>query len=324
MGSGYCLHGSFLGRGPVDPEGVASRLRMGLPVALLVAGAISLACLRPAVASERAVRLHEVDRFFIISCSFSHAAPDDPIVYSGKPGRSHEHAFVGNVSTNAFSTPASLRSHATTCNHAGDDSAYWAPTLYAGGKPVPPREVTIYYSRLTAAPVKPFPAGLVMVAGNSHAVSPQRASVTSWECEQLKSRAYAPRNRPPLAMEATSTPTTGAASVHCTAPTSLELVVRFPNCSNGKLDSADHKSHMAYSVGGRCPASHPIPVPEIKLVFRYPRIDSSDLFLASGGLYSGHADFMNGWNKTALTKLVDGCLNLQRVCGYPVEPGALN
>jgi hypothetical protein len=296
--------------------------RVGLPVALLAAMAIGLGWMGAAGASDRAVRSQALEHFFIISCRFSHAAPDDPIVYPGKPGRSHGHTFVGNVSTNAFSTPASLRSHGTTCSHAGDDSAYWAPTLYAGGKPVPPTQATIYYRRLTTTPVRLFPAGLEMVAGDSHAVTPQSASVTSWECEGLKVRAYAPRAVPPPAMEAQATGPGG--SPHCAAPTGLELVVNFPDCSNGKLDSPDHHSHMAYSVGGRCPASHPIAVPTISLVLRYPPIDTSDVFLASGGVYSGHADFMNGWNQTALTKLVDGCLNVRRVCGYPAEPGSLN
>jgi hypothetical protein len=276
------------------------------------------------VASDRTARGYHVEHFFIISCRFSHAAADDPIVYPGKPGRSHEHAFVGNVSTSAFSTATSLRAHAkTTCNRAGDDSAYWAPMLYADGKAVPPREATIYYSRITTALVKPFPAGLRMVAGNAHAIAQQRGSVTSWECEQLKARAYAPRAAPPAAMEAQTMLTTSRAP-YCGTSTNLELVVHFPNCSDGRVDSADHKSHMAYSTDGRCPASHPVAVPAIKLVFRYPPIDSKDVFLASGGVYSGHADFMNGWTGKAQTRLVNGCLNLRRVCGYPVEPGALN
>ena len=46
---------------------------------------------------------------FVSSCGFSHRGPDDPIVYPGQPGRSHDHSFVGNVSTNAFSTLGSLR-----------------------------------------------------------------------------------------------------------------------------------------------------------------------------------------------------------------------
>ena len=83
----------------------------------------------------------------------------------------------------------------------------------------------------------------------------------------------------------------------CNAPTNLELQVNFPDCSNGKATSADHKSHMAYSLAGRCPASHPIAVPAISLILRYPPIASANVFLSSGGVFSGHADFMDAWNR---------------------------
>ena len=46
---------------------------------------------------------------FIENCRFSHQAPDDPIVFPGKPGASHQHTFVGNRTTNAFSSFGSLR-----------------------------------------------------------------------------------------------------------------------------------------------------------------------------------------------------------------------
>ena len=39
------------------------------------------------------------------------------------------------------------------------------------------------------------------------------------------------------------------------------LQIRFPDCWDGRnLDSADHKSHMAYTVGGGCPSNYPVPV----------------------------------------------------------------
>ena len=43
---------------------------------------------------------------FVSSCTFTHRAPDDPIVFFGQPGASHDHSFVGNTSTNASSTLA--------------------------------------------------------------------------------------------------------------------------------------------------------------------------------------------------------------------------
>jgi hypothetical protein len=253
--------------------------------------------------------------FFLLTCKFSHAAPDDPIVLPGLPGRSHDHTFFGNVSTNAYSTPASLARHRTTCSDTGDLSSYWAPTLYVAGAPVQPLDVTIYYRRLTTAPVQPFPRGLEMVAGNSHAVTAQSPNVTEWYCGVLKSAFYGPMRR--------TTAATVASVPRCGAPTNLELQVNFPDCSDGKATSADHRSHMAYSAAGRCPSSHPIPVPAISLILRYPAVTSTNVFLASGGVYSGHADFMDAWKPAALKMLVQGCLNRYSGCG-PQASAALD
>ncbi|HEY4347650.1 MAG TPA: DUF1996 domain-containing protein [Gaiellaceae bacterium] len=261
--------------------------------------------------------------FFVVTCSFSHSAPDDPIVYPRLPHHSHEHAFFGNATTNAFSTVASLSGRKTSCSDPGDASAYWAPTLYVAGTALPPVDATIYYRRLTTAAVKPFPPGLEMVAGNSHAVSRQSPDVTSWYCGVLKSSFYSTMARSPIGMERTpsTAPTVSAAGLpHCPARTHLEVQVNFPNCSDGKATSSDHASHMAYSVAGRCPSSHPIPVPAISISLRYPQITSANVFLSSGGIFSAHADFMDAWNQKALTRLVDSCLNLGRNCGTAASP----
>ena len=41
---------------------------------------------------------------------------------------------------------------------------------------------------------------------------------------------------------------------------------------------------------------------------------NSGLALASGGQYSGHADFFNAWNQPTFQSLVTGCLNALRHC----------
>jgi hypothetical protein len=120
--------------------------------------------------------------YFLSICQFSHRAADDPIVLPRSPGFSHDHSFVGNLSTNAFSTLGSLRKASTSCTPQADTSAYWAPTLYADGRPVAPVKAAVYYRRLTTAPVRPFPAGLRMVAGNAHAYKPQNPAITYWDC----------------------------------------------------------------------------------------------------------------------------------------------
>ena len=66
---------------------------------------------------------------FVSGCRFSHRNQDDPIVYPGQPGKSHDHSFIGNDTTNAFSTLASLQGQSSSCRRAGDTAAYWMPTL---------------------------------------------------------------------------------------------------------------------------------------------------------------------------------------------------
>ena len=89
----------------------------------------------------------------------------------------------------------------------------------------------------------------------------------------------------------------------------------FPECWDGQnLDSSDHHSHMAYDVEGVCPASHPVALPEIELILRYPEIKGS-VALSSGGVYSAHADFVNTWDQIRLEGLVTDCLNGLRFCG---------
>ena len=264
-------------------------IRLVLPLALVLA----LAAQAAASSGDSARGVN-----FISLCRFSHRAPDDPIVYPGQPGVSHDHSFVGNTSTNASSTLASLHRAGTTCNRPGDTAAYWMPTLYVGGRPVPPSGATIYYRRNTLRKVRPFPQGLKMVAGDSLARRPQSILVTYWDCGDLVD-----------VQRSSSAPT-------CPDGSSLRLTVNFPDCWNGRsLDSPTHKSHMAYSVGGRCPRRHPVAVPALTVVYRYPTLGGPTAALASTAQYSAHADFVNSWNQRALAKLVSSCLNRLRHCG---------
>ncbi len=237
---------------------------------------------------------------FIGACAFSHMAMDDPIVYPRQPGASHDHSFVGNATTNAFSTLRSLRAGSSTCKRGGETAAYWMPTLLLNGQMVTPVGATIYYRRKTLASLRAFPAGFKMIAGDRHATSPQGMQITSWNCGAASSV--------PASTEVPACPDTRGQS--------LRLHVNFPNCWDGKhLDSADHQSHMAYAVRGACDATHPVAVPAISLIYRYPITGGSAVTLSSGGRYSAHADFFNAWRQGTLVSLVNGCLNALRHCG---------
>jgi hypothetical protein len=235
---------------------------------------------------------------FVVVCRFSHRAPHDPIVFPGRPEMSHDHTFFGSVATDAFSTPASLRGTATSCLHAEDTAAYWAPTLIAANRAVTPVLATVYYRRRTVARVRAFPPGLQIVAGDANATTPQSLGVTFWDCGERGG--VAPSSTVPT----------------CTAPHSLHLHVRFPDCWDGRrLDSADHKQHMAYSARGACPGAHPVAVPSLRIVIQYPVAGGPGVELSSRGQLSGHADFVNSWNQRALERRVATCLNALRVCG---------
>jgi hypothetical protein len=237
---------------------------------------------------------------FVSSCRFSHRAPDDPIVAPGVPGASHDHSFVGNRSTRAGSTLRTLLMGRTTCHRPADTAAYWMPTLLVNGEALAPRGATIYYRRRTLAPVRSFPPGLEVIAGDARATTAQDRRVTFWNCGAAGG------------VEPSSTvPTCPDAGTRA-----LRLHVGFPDCWNGgDLDSADHRSHLTYSLRGRCPATHPVPVPAIALIYRYATAGGSGVSLSSGGQLTAHADFFNAWKRGALTRLVNRCLNQLRHCG---------
>jgi len=279
-------------------------------VVLIAAGALALltaAILGPAAFAGGAPKMNrDVTRGelqgvnFIESCRYSHQAPDDPIVFPGQPGLSHLHTFAGNTSTNAFSSFGSLRSSGTTCMKRADTAAYWVPALYQGDTEVLPVGATVYYRRGTTAEVHTFPNNLRMIAGDSKAMAPQDPKVTYWNC----------------GVDAGVPPSSTVPTCPDTRGSFLRLHVRFPECWDGRnLDSADHKSHMAYATKGMCPSTHPISVPQITEIFRYPTLGGDGFTLSSMGQFSAHADFLNSWNPGALKKLVNDCLNALVHCG---------
>ena len=250
--------------------------------------------------------------YFAVSCGFSHRNQDDPIVYPRQAGRSHDHTFFANTSTDAASTPASLRRAGTTCNIRFDTAAYWVPTLFVNGDPVRPTGMTAYYVRRTVDSVRAFPPGLKMIAGNHEARSPQSRQVTAWSCGSL---------RETFSSVPTCSDVGGLGGLFEKLGRAfggrldgrfggLQLLINFPSCWNGRdLDSANHKSHMAYATDGVCPSSHPVEVPGILLAIRYPVAGGPNAELASGGQFSGHGDFVNSWNQQALQTLVNRYLN---------------
>ncbi len=258
---------------------------------------------------------------FYANCRFSHTSNDDPIVYPGEPGRSHAHTFFGNRSTDAESTPASLRAARTTCRPRADKAAYWVPTLYQDGREVRPAKGQFYYNLRGYDQMRAFPAGLKMIAGDAHAHHPQSTQIVYWTCGgstgvRLQRSTTVPAGCPVVRRSFRSfrkkcpTCPVERRTYPARIKTFVELHVNFPDCWDGKrLDSPDHHSHMAHSRDYVCPASHPVKVPLIRLLIRYPITDGHGLTLASGGQLTGHADFLNAWDQRTLERLVDDCFH---------------
>jgi hypothetical protein len=237
---------------------------------------------------------------FLADCPISHRLPDDPIVLPGLAGASHSHDFFGNHSTNAASTYQSLNGATGNCNPAQDISSYWVPTLYKGQTAISPSIVTFYYlgeGVNRPQDIKPTPVGLKIVAGNAKATGPND-SLARWSC------LHAGEVNPSKDF------------VVCPPNTQLETYLDFPQCWNGRdLDSADHKSHMAYPVAGGCPSTHPVSVPKLRMVIRYPvNGETSQLRLASGPGYTYHGDFFNVWPAAEMARRVSNCLNTVFKC----------
>ena len=238
------------------------------------------------------------------NCSVTTHLSDDPIVFPGLRGASHNHTFVGNTTTNAFTTPGSLAAGATSCEDSQDMSAYWFPTLYQHGAVVDPSTVTIYYKSAVKdyRTVQPFPPGFRFVVGSPRTPDPAHFQ-GNWTC--------------------------GNQGQHddflSSCPEGSALIVRLkaPSCWDGwTLDDPSHASYMTHPVNGVCPADHPVALPmlEIKVAYKLPGGRTDGLSYSSGASYSFHYDFMNGWVQERLIYLTKHCINGGRQCnGFGVD-----
>jgi hypothetical protein len=243
-------------------------------------------------------------------CAYSHMRPDDPVGNPGAPGRSPLYTFWGNTGAAANSTPASLRAAGNSTCRGGivDRSAYYVPALIntRTRAPVAPRFASVYFDsgRPGVAPstVKPFPAGLRMIAGDPASSAGQ--SVGGWTCVP------------------TYTGTFGTIPTTCPGG-KVELRVYFPQCWDGvRLDSPDHRSHVAYASNGRCPAAHPVPLPEISYHLEFDLgAEAGDHRLATDTYAAGqpgggsvHGYWINGWEPEILAVWVARCVTAKQDC----------
>jgi hypothetical protein len=240
---------------------------------------------------------------FLVQCGGPvRSAPDDPIM----GGASHNHEFYGNRTINLASTYASLSAGATACQDPHDKASYWHPTLYvAGARAVLPKSTAYYTAHgKSRGSMSPWPAGLKIIAGDSHATAPQPTRIVYWGCgngSSVSKVAYVPQCK--------------------SGDTGLTVHVLFPDCWDGlNLDSPDHKAHMAYSVSNECPATHPVSLPTLIMRWQWTNLTPApgEVTLAScnggtcdasGSPNTMHSDWVNAWDQPVLDALVAKCIN---------------
>ncbi len=229
-------------------------------------------------------------------CDYSHSLPDDPIVSPGVPGVSHEHDFFGSVAADAHLTYDIALENDSTCAIKQDTASYWTPAMYVDGEQVTPLTSLAYYQvadGVSLLDLEPFPAGLMMVAGDQGATEPQDGRVVGWSCG----------SSPHI------TPEPG----DCANTVNLRLV--FPDCWNGTDLRMLDNTHVAYSGDDGCPASHPVAMPTLEFSVSYPPVSpSAEVRLASGSPLTAHGDFFNAWNQKRLTNEVQRCLQRNVYC----------
>jgi hypothetical protein len=228
----------------------------------------------------------------------------DPIVFPGQNPAGHHHTAAGGGFT-PDATYESLRAGGTTCptliSPGENKSLYWTESFYLNGVRVSFQQVNVYYKRGNlhdAHAIQAFPSGHKMIArkgvGNS---------LGQWFCAGDNEGANNDYRSAPY---------------RCKESGPYDFVafrIAFPQCSDGRLDSSDHMSHMAYATNNQCPRTHPIEHPRIMLVFKYRTLRGDLLRQGDGTRIDGeHADVFSAWEEGVQQQLVERCIHENRDC----------
>ncbi|KAF4507312.1 hypothetical protein G6O67_005965 [Ophiocordyceps sinensis] len=250
----------------------------------------------------------------------------DPIVFPGVLSP-HVHSVVGGT---AFALTQSNEdakaANATTCDKLLDNSNYWQPQLYhqrtdARFEMVDMQGIAAYYIDRACDYVpgrqncqntpyaKAPPAGLRMVVGDP--------SLRTYDASRAEQKAVSHVCLGPGGRDTPHLPTTPCER--------LRAETFFPSCWDGKnLDSANHKSHMAFpAIGdyntGVCPKSHPVAILSVFFEFFYDTgaVKNFNRWVWAMGDPTGyglHGDFLNGWtDQRAIERAMDTCTGAQGV-----------
>jgi hypothetical protein len=268
-----------------------------------------------------ACNLAQAEGIFNARCTYSHTLADDSIVHYGLPGQTMVHDFFGNTGTDAYSDYSTLITNkVTTCDVAGDISAYWTPQLKRASGIVTPDFTKTYYRNLQpVVPLQAPPPGLEVLAGNHMGSSPNPN--VNFLCRGGSYTTTAPTHCPVV---------TDSSGTYAR----LDISIHFPDCWDGvnlKPDFANGIQNMAYrQADGTCPTGYPVKIPELQVNEQFSLGQDPDLSTAQlsmdpmmmngqwvpqwGSLYTAHADFINAWKTDTMQYAINNCSNANTAC----------
>jgi hypothetical protein len=244
-----------------------------------------------------------------------HNNTDNYIVAPGTTnGAHHLHDYVGNVSTDAFSTDESLAAAGTTCR-SGDKSTYYWPVLRVPGNAVDdgtqdgnvgqvlrPTSATMQFRGNTRGNVTAMPRFLRIITGNAKAATAEGANAkAAWSCTGFTNRVT---TKYPL----------------CPRGSRVVRTLDFASCWDGQnTDSADHRSHIRFpdAGSGACPEGTQA-VPQLHMVLTYSVAQGRSFAVDSfpdqlNNPITDHADFENVMSERLMQRAVR-CINGNRRC----------
>jgi hypothetical protein len=249
----------------------------------------------------------------------NHRNSDNFIVAPGvSNGAHHVHDYVGNLSTDGFSTDSSLAAAGTTCK-GNDKSAYYWPVLRVRGKAGPdanspgggqdgnlgtilrPASVQLEFRGNAKNKVRAMPKFMRMITGDAKAGTNGLTNAkASWTCSGFEGRTT---TKYPI----------------CPQGSQVIRVLDFPSCWDGRnTDSANHRSHVVFPKNDGSCWQETVPVPQLRMTLAYNvparAVISLDTFPEQKhNPLTDHGDFTNVM-PDPLMKLAVDCINGGRTC----------